>query len=97
MSTNYQAVIAVGLPYEEFGEKALDVLHEEGGPLVSIPAYYGAGCEISVNGLRVTSTYSYSYTEIELDALQLAIDEAKKEFYNLTGQHGKVYLSTEGF
>lgn len=96
MSTNYQAVIAVGLPYEELGEKALEVLHER-GDILSIPVYYDAGCEISVNGLRVTSTCSYSYTEIELDALQLAIDEAKKEFYNLTGQHGKVYLSTEGF
>lgn len=96
MSTNYQAVIAVGLPYEELGEKALEVLHED-GEILPIPVYYGAGCEISVNGVRVTSTYSYSYTEIELDALQLAIDEAKKEFYNLTGQQGKVYLSTEGF
>lgn len=95
MSTNYQAVIAVGLPYEEL--RSLGKVAIENYEIGPIPVAYDSGCQNSVVGICVSRTNSYDYNEIELDALQLAIDEAKKEFYNLTGQHGKVYLSTEGF
>lgn len=95
MSTSYQAVIAVGLPYEELGNPARVAMdHYE---IEAIPVAYDSDVENCIVGFYVSRTNSYDYTEIELDALQLAIDEAKKEFYNLTGQHGKVYLSTEGF
>lgn len=95
MSTNYQAVIAVGLPYKSLDIDGLISLENES--IEQIPIYYDSPVEDSVCGIIVSRTNSYDYKEIELDALQLAIDEAKKEFHNLTGQHGKVYLSTEGF
>ena len=90
MSTNYQAVIAVGLPFEELEEKASDLF------TAGIARIWTSEDECFM-GIGVAFSGDFNYTEIELDALQLAIDEAKKEFYNLTGQHGKVYLSTEGF
>ena len=95
MSTNYQAVIAVGLPYHALEYDGRTAYEDR--DIDMIPVYYDAGVGDSIIGVTVSRTNSYDYKEIELDALQLAIDEAKKEFYNLTGQQGKVYLSTEGF
>lgn len=95
MSTEYSACVIVGLPFDEvftsddYDNDELDHpdLHCCTFSAFSKPIY----------GIIVDRSGSFSYNEVDLDALDLACQEAKKQFKKLTGQEAKVFLSLDSF
>lgn len=88
MSTNYLPSIAVGLP-----ETELASIYEE--HLQKFIA--DSAAKDNILGFLISTGGAFSYTELDLDALQHAIDIYKNEFLELTGKQAKIYLTLDSF
>lgn len=91
MSTEHQAIIVVGLPENELATTGKEALFE--GHVDSFSGDLSPLEADNLIGFKVTGTPIESYTELDLEALQFAIDEFKAEFFDLTQQDAKVYIS----
>ena len=91
MGIHTSAVIAAGLPFGEFtDEDRRDELIEV-GELEVISPYYDADLENCIIGVTVASTGRYKPAELELDLIEVM--NLKGEFFKLTGESAKLYLS----
>ena len=99
MSTQYSAVILVGLPFSEVFN-SMDEYEEfdygvhNRAELEVISPYYDADLEDSLVGLKLVSSSNYSYKEI---ANEIQTEKNRELFKLLTGLTAKVYLSTWGY
>ena len=99
MSIEYSAVLLVGLPTaeityptDEYGESIQDYDDIEG--LENFSCYYNSGDDIC--GFVIKQSPDYWFSEIDLETLSDKIEKAKKDFFELTGQKGKLILTTYG-
>ena len=99
MSCEYSAVLLVGLPtaeitypVDEYGESIQDYDDIEG--LENFSCYYDSGDDIC--GFVIKESPDYWFSEIDLETLPEKIEKAKKDFFELTGQEGKLILTTYG-
>ena len=99
MSIEYSAVLLVGLPTaeityptDEYGESIQDYDDIEG--LENFSCYYHSGDDIC--GFVIKQSPDYWFSEIDLETLSDKIEKAKKDFFELTGQKGKLILTTYG-
>lgn len=99
MSTQYSAVILVGLPFNEVFNSIKEYEEFDYGIHLStefeiIHPYYDADLEDSLVGLKLVGTSNYSYREI---ASEVETQKHRDLFKLLTGKTANVYLSTEGY
>lgn len=100
MSTNYSAVLLMGLPCDEIHldedseeyEDIVDLLETNNAQVFSCS--YDSGND--VGGFVIKESPDYWFSEIELETLSDKIEDAKKKFFDLTGQEGKLILTTYG-
>ena len=100
MSTNYSAVLLIGLPCDEIHldedseeyEDIVDLLETNNAQVFSCS--YDSGND--VGGFVIKESPDYWFSEIELETLSDKIEKAKKDFFELTGQEGKLILTTYG-
>ena len=100
MSCEYSAVLLVGLPCDEIYldedseeyEDIADLLETNNAQIFS--CYYHSGND--VGGFVIKESPDYWFSEIELETLSDKIEDAKKKFFDLTGQEGKLLLTTYG-
>ncbi len=100
MSCEYSAVLLVGLPCDEFYleedsegyEDIIDMLETNNAQVFSCS--YDSGND--VGGFVIKKSPDYWFSEIELETLSDKIEDAKKKFFDLTGQEGKLILTTYG-
>lgn len=100
MSTNYSAVLLIGLPCDEIHldedseeyEDIVDLLETNNAQVFSCS--YDSGND--VGGFVIKESPDYWFSEIELETLSDKIEDAKKKFFDLTGQEGKLILTTYG-
>ena len=105
MSTNYSAVLLIGLPCDEIYleedseeydpdeyEDILDMLETNDAQVFSCS--YDSGAD--VGGFVIKKSPDYWFSEIDLETLSDKIEKAKKDFFELTGQKGKLILTTYG-
>ncbi len=101
MSIEYSAVLLVGLPcdeiyleedIEELYSDITDFLEANGGNVFSCS--YDSGND--VGGFVIKESPDYWFSEIDLETLSDKIEKAKKDFFELTGQEGKLILTTYG-
>ena len=100
MSCEYSAVLLVGLPCgeiyleedsEEY-EDIVDFLESNGAQVFSCS--YDSGND--VGGFVIKKSPDYWFSGIDLETLSDKIEKAKKDFFELTGQEGKLILTTYG-
>ena len=111
MGCCYSAVLLVGLPCDEMNyDELLVETNEEGNVIEEI--YSNITDLLENNGAQVFSCYDYYrndvggfvikespdywFSEIDLETLSDKIEKAKKDFFELTGQEGKLILTTYG-
>ena len=94
MSCEYSAVLLVGLPTaeitypaDEYGDTT-NLLESNEAQVFS--CYYDSGND--VGGFVIKRSPDYWFSEIDLETLSDKIEEAKKKFFDLTGQEGKLIL-----
>ena len=100
MSTNYSAVLLIGLPCDEIHldedseeyKDIVDLLETNNAQVFSCS--YDSGND--VGGFVIKESPDYWFSEIELETLSDKIEDAKKKFFDLTGQEGKLILTTYG-
>lgn len=100
MSIEYSAVLLVGLPCDEIHldedseeyEDIVDLLETNNSQVFSCS--YDSGND--VGGFVIKESPDYWFSEIELETLSDKIEDAKKKFFDLTGQEGKLILTTYG-
>lgn len=100
MSINYSAVLLIGLPCDEIYleedsdeyEDVVDLLESNNAQVFSCS--YDSGCD--VGGFVIKESPDYWFSEIDLETLSDKIEKAKKDFFELTGQEGKLILTTYG-
>ena len=100
MSIEYSAVLLVGLPCDEIHldedseeyEDIVDLLETNNAQVFS--CYYHSGND--VGGFVIEESPDYWFSEIDLETLSDKIEKAKKDFFELTGQEGKLILTTYG-
>ena len=100
MSIEYSAVLLVGLPCDEIHldedseeyEDIVDLLETNNAQVFSCS--YDSGND--VGGFVIKESPDYWFSEIELETLSDKIEDAKKKFFDLTGQEGKLILTTYG-
>ena len=100
MSCEYSAVLLVGLPCDEIHldedseeyEDIVDLLETNNAQVFSCS--YDSGKD--VGGFVIKESPDYWFSEIELETLSDKIEDAKKKFFDLTGQEGKLILTTYG-
>lgn len=94
MGVVYGAKIMVGLPVEEM-ELDYKGLWDADGMLELCADGYDSTS--GVVGIEVGRSGTYSYNEIELEALKISVEAAKAEFKKYCGKPGNVYLCTYGY
>ena len=111
MSCEYSAVLLVGLPCDEINYDELLVETDEEGNIIEeiysditdfletngcnvFSCYYDSGND--VGGFVIKRSPDYWFSEIDLETLSDKIEKAKKDFFELTGQEGKLILTTYG-
>ena len=100
MSCEYSAVLVVGLPCDEIYleedseeyEDIVDFLESNGAQVFS--CFYDSGND--VGGFVIKESPDYWFSGIDLETLSDKIEDAKKKFFDLTGQEGKLILTTYG-
>ncbi len=100
MSCEYSAVLLVGLPCDEIYleedseeyEDIIDMLETNDAQVFSCS--YDSGND--VGGFVIKESPDYWFSEIDLETLSDKIEKAKKDFFELTGQEGKLILTTYG-
>ena len=101
MSCEYSAVLLVGLPceeieykedFEEQYEDIVDMLETNDAQVFSCS--YDSGN--NVGGFVIKESPDYWFSENDLETLSDKIEKAKKDFFELTGQEGKLILTTYG-
>lgn len=100
MSCEYSAVLLVSLPCDEIHldedseeyEDIVDLLETNNAQVFSCS--YDSGND--VGGFVIKESPDYWFSEIELETLSDKIEDAKKKFFDLTGQEGKLILTTYG-
>lgn len=101
MSCEYSAVLLVGLPCDEVYLE--ENVEEEYGDVTNFLEYneaqvfscsYDSGND--VGGFVIKRSPDYWFSEIDLETLSDKIEKAKKDFFELTGQEGKLILTTYG-
>ena len=92
MSCEYSAVLLVGLPCDEIYFDITDFLEDNGCNVFS--CYYDS--RNNVGGFVIKRSPDYWFSEIDLETLSDKIEKAKKDFFELTGQEGKLILTTYG-
>ena len=100
MSIEYSAVLLVGLPCDEIHldedseeyEDIVDLLETNNAQVFSCS--YDSGND--VGGFVIKESPDYWFSEIDLETLSDKIEKAKKDFFELTGQKGKLILTTYG-
>lgn len=97
MSIDYRAVLVIGLPRDELREWE-DRIEEEDEEwdsyLDGFSPYYDSGSLLL--GIDVATTYDYSIKELDEELLTVGILAAKREFEEITGLEGKLFLTTHG-
>lgn len=91
MSVEYAAKIVVGLPRGEITNKELI---DDDEIEVCSPYYDGGGSKDAIAGLTYQESDDFSPTELKYDPVK--IEKLKDQFFELTGQKAKVYLSPYG-
>lgn len=101
MSCEYSAILLVGLPCDEVYLE--ENVEEEYGDVTNFLEYneaqvfscsYDSGND--VGGFVIEESPDYWFSEIDLETLSDKIEKAKKDFFELTGQEGKLILTTYG-
>ena len=101
MSCEYSAVLLVGLSCDEIYLE--EDVEEEYGDTTNLlesneaqvfSCSYDSGND--VGGFVIKESPDYWFSEIDLETLSDKIEEAKKKFFDLTGQEGKLILTTYG-
>ena len=92
MGQSYAAKIVVGLPRGEINNQ--DLINEDEIEVCS-PYYDGGGDKDAIAGLTYQETDTYSSAELKYDLGK--INDLKEQFFELTGQKARVYLSTYGY
>ena len=88
MSVCYSAQIVVGLPRREIINQELI----DNGDIDICPPYYdGGGDGHTIAGICYIDSGDYSACEVAWDERKIASIKAK--FFELTGQHAKIYIS----
>jgi len=100
MGCCYSAVLLIGLPCDEIYleedseeyEDIVDLLESNNAQVFSCS--YDSGND--VGGFVIKGSPDYWFSEIDLETLYDKIEKAKKDFFKLTGQEGKLILTTYG-
>ena len=111
MSCEYSAVLLVGLPCDEINHDELLVEIDEEGKIIG-ELYFDITDLLESNGAQVFSCFYDSgndvggfvikkspdcwFSEIDLETLSDKIEKSKKDFFELTGQEGKLILTIYG-
>jgi hypothetical protein len=112
MGCCYSAVLLVGLPCDEMNYDELLVETDEEGNVIEeiysnitdllesngaqvFSCYYDYSGN-DVGGFVIKESPDYWFSEIDLETLSDKIEKAKKDFFELTGQEGKLILTTYG-
>lgn len=91
MSVSYEAVIVVGLPYDEVNHNK-EIANEE--IMTCFSLWFDADRDNSILGYEYQSSGSYSAVEFDYDPRR--IEELKQLFFTVTQQDANVYLCTHG-
>lgn len=84
------AVIVVGLPRRDLIN--INIIDED--IMESFPAYYDGNYDPrAIIGIEYERTARYSSMELHWD--ENYVDSLKNQFFTLSGQEAKIYLSTE--
>jgi len=83
------AVLIVGLEYDQFDPEHIDNALDM-GELDSASPYYDAAREDCIFGITVVGDYSGA---IDLEVLNDDIKDAHREFKELTGLDGKIFVA----
>ena len=92
MGIDNATAIAVGVRRDQLPPEGDDWLHD-GDIDVFAPYFDGCGEPHAICGVSVLRAYSSK--EIDLTQLQIDIQKAMKEFTDITGLVGKVYLTLD--
>ena len=104
MGIDVSAVLIYGIPYEEMYEVYLKQHPEEGigfhewledNNFDSASPYFDSSYSDRVFGIIVDSAGYYSYAETSIDVINENLKQAIKDFSELTGKLGKLYISPD--
>lgn len=95
MGIYYSAVVIIGLPRCDIDYDKLISLLDEDKLSVCPPYYDGNSDDNAIVGLFYKESPDFAPLELAWD--HEAINKLKDEFFSLTGQHGRVYISPQGF
>lgn len=101
MGVDYSAKMIYGLPSEEVRE-LLEYSDEDGDyafynkGLDRVSPYYDSDPDSWVIGATIAFSYDYTPTEIDLNDIPEALEQAKKKFFEVTGKEGRLYISPHG-
>jgi len=94
MSSQYKAIILVGLPFKEVfnTEDEFEEFYYKHSTVHTevIQPFYDAGLEDSLVGIPLVETNSFSYKEV---ATSIETQKNRELFKQLTGKEAKVYLT----
>lgn len=95
MSSQYKAIILVGLPFKEVFDTVDEFEDFDYGVNSStafeiITPFYDAGLEDSLVGIPLVETNSFNYKEV---ATSIETQKNRELFKQLTGKEAKVYLT----
>lgn len=93
MGMSYDAVLIVGLPYEDFDKEQLDELQSNTWFKRASP-HYDADPEYCIFGIIVAHSYDNKGV-IDLKKIDAAAEKAKAKFLKLTGLKGKLHLAAD--
>lgn len=96
MSSQYKAVILVGLPFKEVFDSTeefenFDYGVYSGTSFEIIMPFYDAGLEDSLIGIPLVESHSFNYKDI---ATGIDTQKNRELFKLITGKEAKVYLTT---
>lgn len=99
MSSQYTAVILVGLPFKEVFQsmneyESLDYGIYASSELQVILPFYDAGLEDSLVGIPLVESHSFNYKDI---ATSIDTQKNRELFKLITGKEAKVYLTTSWY
>lgn len=93
MSISYDAVIVVGLPFNEVCEDSDEFYDKYEDKLDRISPYFDASNDDCLIGITYASSCDYQYKEL---ASEFTMKANLALFKQITGKEGKVYLSVNG-
>lgn len=104
MGIDVSAVLIYGIPYEEMYEVYLKqhpeeniAFHEwvEANGFDSASPHFDSDYSDRVFGINIDSAGYYSYAETSIDVINESLKQAIKDFSELTGKLGKLYISPD--